>query len=57
MLKIDRNQKRFDRLAQTTRLGGAALSERFELLRRLAFAKDVPPPDLPEQFSLALEEE
>lgn len=34
----------------------AALSPR--LLRRLAFAKDVPAtPDLPEQFSLALEEE
>jgi len=26
-----------------------------DLVRRLAFAKDVPPPDLPEQFNLALE--
>jgi hypothetical protein len=36
----------------------AALDAALELLRRLAFANDVPPPpDLPEQFSLALEEE
>ena len=38
--------------------GAAADFAALELLRRLAFAKDVPPPpDLPEQFSLALEEE
>jgi len=36
----------------------AALDAALELLRRLAFANDVPPPpDLPEQFSLALQEE
>jgi adenine-specific DNA methylase len=38
--------------------GAAADFAALELLRRLAFAKEVPPPpDLPEQFSLALEEE
>jgi len=38
--------------------GAAADFAALELLRRLAFAKDIPPPpDLPEQFSLALEEE
>lgn len=38
--------------------GAAADFAALGLLRRLAFAKDVPPPlDLPEQFSLALEEE
>jgi hypothetical protein len=38
--------------------GAAADFAALELLRRLAFAEDVPPPpDLPEQFSLALEEE